>query len=126
VRPALPAREGERSGPLLPSGGEGGADSCEEPVDIVGHRLHAGDCCEGDQSNHQRIFDEVLTLFPLDQALHPGVECAQFDLHLRSFLNELLVLVCLGKGEHPHMTSSPVKEKRGVVVVPGPEPNQRR
>ncbi len=68
-----PGKEKVCSGPLLPSGGEGGADSCEDRVDIVGHRLHAGDCCEGDQSNHQRIFDEVLTLFPLDQALHPGV-----------------------------------------------------
>jgi hypothetical protein len=101
VRHALPARKGECFGLTLTSGDEGGADSCEERVDIVGHPLHAGHCCEGDQSNHQRILDEVLTLFPLDQALHPGVEHPNFELHLRPFLNKLLVLVCLGKGEHP-------------------------
>ena len=86
---------------VLASGDEGCADCCEDVVDIDGQRLHGRNCCEGNQSNHQRIFDEVLAFFPLGQALHPGVEYPHFELHLRPFLNKLPVHVCLGKGEHP-------------------------
>ena len=57
------------SGLILACGSEGCADGREDSVDIDGQSLHRRDCCEGDQSNHQRIFDEVLTFFPLDQAV---------------------------------------------------------
>jgi hypothetical protein len=83
------------SGPVLASGNEGCANGCEDSIDIDSHRLHGGDCGEGDQSNHQRIFDEILTFFPLDQAPHPGIEDRHFEFHLRPFLNELPVHVCL-------------------------------
>ena len=86
---------------ILASRDEGCANAREDSVDIDGKCLHCGDCCKGDQSNHQRIFDEVLAFFPLGQALHPGVEYPHFELHLRPFLNKLPVHVCLGKGEHP-------------------------
>jgi hypothetical protein len=115
------------SGLILASGDEGCAYGCEDIVDIDGQRLHGRDCCEGDQGNHQRIFDEVLTFFPLDQALHPGVEDTHFELHLRPFLNELPVHVCLGKGEHPWvLLALPAREKVAWWLCLRPGPSQRR
>ena len=59
---------------LASSGGQLGTDICVDSVDIGGQRLHGGNGCEGDQSNHQRVLDEVLTLFLHQKGLHLNLE----------------------------------------------------
>ena len=41
--------------------GELGADVHESKVDVVCQSAHPGCCGEGNQSNHQRVLDQVLT-----------------------------------------------------------------
>jgi hypothetical protein len=86
------------TGLLLAGTDERHADADQSIVEGGGQRIHTGNCGEGDRSKCQSIFDYVLTVFLLDQALHPR-EHPQFEPPLRSFLCELPVLVCLEQGE---------------------------
>jgi hypothetical protein len=72
------------SGLTLRIGLERSADVAVGSVDIVGQRLHGGDCCEGNQRKHQRILDEVLTLFVHQKGLHLDREHQQSIFHFGS------------------------------------------
>lgn len=52
---------------------EGRADALECGVEARGKCLDAGGSAEGDQSNEQDVFDQVLTLFAAGQVLKPYI-----------------------------------------------------
>src|SRR5258708_4590105 len=70
--------------PLSRSDGavERGADVDKSGVDTGGQRTHAGSGREGDQSNHQRVFNQILTFFLHHQGLQFHGQLEQCILHL--------------------------------------------
>jgi len=54
-------------------GGNRSGDVAECSVDVGGKCLHAGSCSEGDQSDDQRVLDQILTFF-LHQTLDRNAE----------------------------------------------------
>jgi len=60
---------------------ESGADALEGRVEAGGQSLHAGGGAEGDQSNDQGVFNEILTLFAAGQVLELHIQLEEHGVH---------------------------------------------
>jgi len=58
-----------------------GADALEGTVEAGGQRLHARGSTEGNQSNDQSVFHQILTFFAAGQILDLHVELDQQCIH---------------------------------------------
>ena len=67
-------------------GGEDNCDVRERVVEAGGEVAHAGDGAEGDQSDDERVLNEVLTFFTLNERLRYEVEFHQIHLQILHFL----------------------------------------
>src|SRR5580698_3319530 len=60
---------------------QGAADVAEGSVEAGGQSLHAGGSAEGDQSNNQRIFDQILTFLAACQILELHIHLEKHGVH---------------------------------------------
>lgn len=57
------------------------ADGVERIIDATSQSAHAGGCTEGDESNDERVFHQILTLLAMGQILKFNVELEKQAIH---------------------------------------------